>query len=308
VNASYLNMPIDPSWYLLGIVLALIDGFLNNIGILFQKMAINRLPEGKKVTRGLVKNKLWLFGFIVNGYLPMIFSIPAVLLIGPALLPGLEATGLIWLALASIRYLKERLKASEVIGIFLMVAAIFALAYSGLEIDITDYQYLIGTDFFTRLMIYTVAVAFGSLICFLLRRAGARRKDVLYALDSGLLTTLNNFWFALILAIVVHILAGAFALTELVIFICAIAITPPCEILGVHRLQKSFEFGQAANMRPIQQAPIQIAPIFYFFWIYMLPPPPGYPFSIPLTLIAIAFILVSMPLLSKRQASLKDMK
>lgn len=102
-------MPVDPFLYFLGIVLALVDGFLNNIGILFQKLAINRLPEGKKVTKGLVKNKVWLFGFIVNGYLPLIFSIPAVLLIGPALLPGFEATGLIWLALASVKYLKERL-------------------------------------------------------------------------------------------------------------------------------------------------------------------------------------------------------
>jgi hypothetical protein len=300
-------MPVDPFLYFLGILLALIDGFLNNIGILFQKLAINRLPEGKKVTKGLVKNKVWLFGFIVNGYLPLIFSIPAVLLIGPALLPGLEATGLIWLALASVKYLKERLKASEVIGILLMVAAIFALAYSGLEIDISDYQYLIGTEFFMRLVIFTIVIAALSFTCFALRRTGAHRKDILYATDSGLLTVLNNFYFSLIMAMVARILTGAFAPTELAMFITAIAITPPCEIMGIHRLQKAFEFGQASNMRPVQQAPIQIGPIFYFFWIYMLLPPYGW-LSVLLAGIAITFIIIATVLLSVRQASLRDKK
>jgi hypothetical protein len=298
-------MSIDPFFYFVGVVLALFDGFLNNIGILFQKMAINRLPEGKKVTRGLVKNRLWLFGFIINGYAPLIFSIPAGLLIGQALLPGLEATGLIWLALASVRYLKERLKSSEMIGIFLMVVAAFALAYSGLNFEPGDYDYSIGTQLFMRILVFTVIIALGSLTCFLLRRAGARRRAVLYALDSGLLTVLNNFYFFVILAILAHILAGIFALTELVTFVGAIAIAPLCEILGIHRLQKSFEFGQATNMRPVQQAPIQIGAIFYFFWIYMLLPPSGL-ISVFLAVTAVIFILVSTVLLSRRQASLRE--
>ncbi|WXG47211.1 MAG: hypothetical protein WED05_11225 [Candidatus Atabeyarchaeum deiterrae] len=297
-------MPIDPFWYSVGIVLALLDGFLNNIGILFQKMAINKLPEGKKVTKGLVKNKTWLFGFFVNGYAPMIFSIPAGLLIGQALLPGLEATGLIWLALASVRFLKERLRASEVIGIFLMVAAAFALAYSGLGFEPSDYQYSIGSPLFMRIVVFTVVVALGSLACFLLRRAGGRRKAVLYALDSGLLTVLNNFYFFVILSIVAHILTGTFVLTELAMFVVSIAITPPCEILGIHRLQKAFEFGQASNMRPVQQAPIQIGAIFYFFWIYLLLPVSGL-ISVILAATAIILIMTSMVLLSKRQASLR---
>lgn len=92
-----------------------------------------------------------------------------------------------------------------------MVASIFALAYSGLEIDISDYQYLIGTEFFVRLVVFTVIIAALSFVCFALRRTGARRKDVLYATDSGLLTVLNNFYFSLIMAMVARILSGAFA-------------------------------------------------------------------------------------------------
>ncbi len=298
-------MSIDPFWYIVGIVLALGDGFLNNIGILFQKMAINKLPEGKKVTKGLLKNKLWLFGFIVNGYLPMIFSIPAGLLIGQALLPGLEATGLIWLALASVRFLRERLKASEVIGIFLMVAAAFALAFSQLEFQPSNYEYSVWSPLFTRIVIFTVVVAMGSFACYVLRKAGSSRKAVFYALDSGLLTVLNNFYFFVILAIVAHILTGGFALGEVPMFAVSIAIAPPCEIMGIHRLQKSFEFGQACNMRPVQQAPIQIGAVFYFFWIYFLFPVSGL-ISVILAAAAVVLILTSMVLLCKRQASLKD--
>jgi uncharacterized membrane protein len=298
-------MPIDPFVYFVGIVLALADGFLNNIGILFQKMAINKLPEGKKVTKGLVKNKTWLFGFIVNGYAPMIFSIPAGLLIGQALLPGLEATGLIWLALASVRFLKERLKASEVIGILLMVAGAFALALSQLEFEPSDYQYVVGSLLFVRIVVFTVIVALGSLACFILRRAGSSRKAFLYAIDSGLLMVLNNFYFYVIMAIIAHIVTGGLALTEVPVFAASIAITPPCEILGVHRLQKSFEFGQACNMRPVQQAPIQIGAIFYFFWIYLLWPMSGL-ISLLLATSAIILILTSMVLLCKRQASMRE--
>jgi hypothetical protein len=275
------------------------------MGIVFQKMAINRLPEGQKVNRRLLKNKLWLFGFIMNGYMPLPFSMVALLLIGPTLVPGLEGSGMIFLALGSLKVLKERLKASEVAGILMIVAAIFSLVLSGLSIDISSYAYYLSSpDFFVRVAIFSVALASLSFFCFALRRTHKRRLGLLNALDSGFMWGINNFWFALIMAIVAHIVSGTFVLTEVYIIVVAVPLLISTEFLGVFRLQKSFEYGQAANMRPIQQTPIQIATIFYFFWLYLQPPP--YLYSMPLAIIGIVLLLIGMYLLSQRTASIKD--
>lgn len=295
------------STYLLGILLGLASGFVNNMGLVFQKMAINKLPEGQKVTRRLLKNKLWLLGYIINGYLPMPFSIFALYYIGPALLPGLEGSGMIFLTIGSLKILKEDLKHSEIMGILLVIVAIFCLAFSGLSVDITNYEYYLSSpDFFIRVIIFTAIVAVGSIAFLVLRRTRRSRLGVLNALDSGFMWVINNFWFALIMAVVAHVLLGTFVWTEVLILASAVPLLLSTEFLGVYRLQKSFEFGQAANMRPIQQTPIQIAPIFYFFALYLLPPPNE--LSLPLALIGIAFLLTGMYLLSRRQAMLKAIK
>jgi len=293
--------------FFLGVVLGLSEGIVNNMGLVFQKLAINRLPEGKKVTRGLLKNKMWLFGFIMNGYLSMPFAILALALIGPALLPGLDAFGLIFLAIGSLKILKESLKASEMIGIIMMVGAILLLIYSGLSISIESYEYAFGSDLVNRVILFTVIVALGSLCFFLSRRRTSKgKKAILYALDSGFMSVINSFWFAVLLAIVAHIMSGTVPFGELYVLAGSIPLLISTNFIGIYWLQKSFEFGPASIMRPIEQAPTQIAPIFYFFSVYMLAPVEAY--SLPLALTGILLVIVSMFLLSKRQASLRDIK
>nr|MDO8099136.1 DMT family transporter [Candidatus Njordarchaeota archaeon] len=293
--------------FLLGVALGLSEGIVNNMGIVFQKLAINRLPEGKKVTRGLLKNKMWLFGFIMNGYLSMPFAVAALALIGPALLPGLDAFGLIFLAIGSLKILKEHLKASEIIGIIMMVTAILFLIYSGLSITIENYQYVFGSDLFNRVLLFTLIVALGSLCYLLLRRRTSKgKKAILYALDSGFMSVVNSFWFAVLLGIVAHIISGTFPFGELYVLAGSIPLLIYTNFIGIYWLQKSFEFGQASIMRPIEQAPTQIAPIFYYFAVYMLAPVEFY--SLPFAVTGISLVLVSMYLLSKRQASLRDIE
>nr|MDO8099110.1 hypothetical protein [Candidatus Njordarchaeota archaeon] len=292
---------------MVGILLGLASGFVNNMGLVFQKMAINKLPEGQKVTRRLLKNKLWLLGYIINGYLPLPFSVFALYFIGPALLPGLEGSGMIFLTMGSLKILRENLKLSEIVGILLVIVAIFSLAFSGLSVDITNYEYYLSSpDFFIRVILFSALVILGSIVLLVLRRTRKSRLGVLNAIDSGFMWVINNFWFALILAVVAHILLGTFVWTESLIFASAIPLLLSTQFLGVYRLQKSFEFGQAANMRPIQQTPIQIAPIFYFFALYLLPPPSE--LALPLSVTGIALLLTGMYLLSRRQAMLRAIK
>jgi len=281
--------------YWLGIAIALLSGVSNNFGIVLEKMALNKLPEGRKVGRHLLKNPLWLLGFICNIIITTFLSFVAQFLIGPTLMPGLEATGMVILIIGSLRLLQENIKAPEIIGIALMIGAIFCLAFSQLSIDITDPS-IFTLDFLARVIIFTIIMIIGSFTTRILRAKLNKSKSILYAIDSGFMFCLNNFWIAALLGTIDNIFAGSFMPIELILFIMAIIILPIDNYLGIFLLQKALEFGQASNMRPIQQAPIQIVPIFYFFAIYLLPSPTI--LLIPLGIGGIALILISMIILS----------
>jgi hypothetical protein len=292
--------------YWLGVITALLTGTFDNLGAVFQKKAINALPEGRKVGKHLLRNRTWLFGFFQTQVLTTIFFFISQGLIGPTLTPGLSGAGLILLAVGSLRILKERIKASEMTGILLMVAAIFCLAFSKLEIDVDNIGFLAEVGFLTRVTIFTAIAALGAVICTVLRRSPQRSKATLYALDSGLMFVLSNFWTAIFVGVFATVILGDFVMGELLLFISAAIILPTSNYLGIYKMQKAYEFGQASRMKPTQQVPVQIAPFFYFFAVYMLPPPTE--LSLPLDVIAIALILVSMYLLLRRQAILESRK
>lgn len=292
--------------YWLGIAIGLASGAFNNFGIVLEKKALNKLAEGKKVGRHLLKNPLWLVGFICNIVITTLLNFTAQLLIGPTLVPGLEATGMIILIVGALRLLQESIKAPEVMGISLMIVAIFFLSFSGLSIDITNPSLLTSLGFLIRVIIFTIIMVIGALITRILRRKFVEYRGTLYAIESGFMFCLINFWIAPLLGTIGNVLKGTFIVNELVLFIMAIFILIICNYFGIFLLQKALEFGQASNMRPIQQSPIQIVPIFYFFAIFLLTPPSI--FSLPLAISGIALILVSMFLLSKRAAKLEAKK
>jgi multidrug transporter EmrE-like cation transporter len=292
--------------YWIGVLFGLLTGTFDNLGSVFQKKAINALPEGRKVTRGLLKNRLWLFGFFQTQVLTTIFFFIAQLMIGPTLTPALSGAGLIILAVGSLRILKERIRASEMLGIVLMVAAIFCVAFSRLDIDVDSLLFLSEAAFITRVIIFTAIVTVGAAICTIFRRSRQDIKGALYATDSGLMFALSNFWTAVFLGVFATVFSGSFVVGELFLFVSGAIMLPLSNYLGIYKIQKSFEFSNASKMKPTQQVPVQIAPIFYFFAIYMLPDPTGY--SLALDLIGVTLILVSMYLLLRRQATLETKK
>jgi hypothetical protein len=292
--------------YWLGIITGLLTGLFDNLGAVFQKKAINALPEGRKVGKHLLRNRTWLFGFFQTQVLTTIFFFVTVALIGPTLEPGLSGAGLVFLAVGSLRILRERIKASEMIGILLMVAAIFCLAFSMLRIDMSSLESLSEINFLIRVTVFTGIVVLASVMFVVMRRNPRRGKATLYALDSGLMFVLSNFWTGIFVGLFATVIIGDYVLGELGLFVSAAIILPTSNYLGIYRMQKAYEFGPASKMKPTQQVPIQIAPFFYFFAIFMLPPPTE--LSIPLDVTGIALILMSMYLLLRRQAILESRK
>jgi len=285
-----------------GVFAALLSGLLNNLGVLLQKKAINELPEGRKVGRHLLRNSLWLLGFTLNIPVTAVFAFIAVYLIGPTLVPGLQGSGLIALAIGSLTMLHEHIGTREVLGILLMVAGTFALAFSGLSISVSEYGDLESMGFMTRAVVFTGLFLLGSLFCHLLRRTDSAFRGVLYAVDSGFMFVISNFWMSPFIGVFPRVLSGTFAIAEFVLFALSVVILPLTTYLGIFTMQKSLEFGQASNVRPIQQAPIQIAPIFYYLSIFMLEPPE--PISLPLGALGVSLTLLSTFLLSRGRMSL----
>ncbi len=293
------------SFYWLGVSLAISSGLSNHLGTVFQKKVINELPDEAKFFRSLVKKRLWLSGLILQYGLGAILYMMAQLFIGPALIPGFMASGLIVLAIGSIKIVGETLNKAEILGIFLMILAFFLLGISELSIDIANTN-LVEISFLIRIIIFTLVVILFSFICYMLQRKSIRFKGILLATLSGLLFVLSNFWVSPLIGVIAKIFNGSFDLGELFIFIISCIILILSNVLGVMTIQKSFTVGQASNLVPIQQVPTLIAPIVIYFLIFLLTPPSV--FSIYYLIIGLTLIIISSFLLGKRSAQLEEIK
>ncbi|MFX1260013.1 MAG: hypothetical protein ACFFAN_19360 [Promethearchaeota archaeon] len=139
--------------YFLGVLFAIFAGFIINIGVLLQKKIINKNKNELKFMVSLVKNPLWIFGILLQIVIGgLIFYLIAIIFIGPALVPGLMASGLIILSLGSVKLLNEKVEKKEIIGTGLMIIGIFLLGLNQLTIHVSsfnmlDNSFLIGLQF-----------------------------------------------------------------------------------------------------------------------------------------------------------------
>lgn len=293
--------------YIIGVIAAIASGIFNNFGTVLQKKVVNDLTAGEKISRKLLMKPLWLVGLILQMVVGTLFFLIAYGAfipewgIGAALVPGLMAAGLIVLAVGSMRILKEKLKREELLGITLMIIAIVLLGFSELETRVTDIE-LENVGFLLRVIFFTIVLSGGAVFCEIYQRRGEKYRGIFYAVSSGCMFALSNFWVAPLTALLLIVFSGQFVLW----FIVAAIILVLTNIIGIYKIQQAFQYGQAANLIPIQQMPIQVAPIFVFFTIFMLPPVRVY--SLPFMITAITLIIVSSFLLAQRQAKLEDIK
>ncbi|MFX0104395.1 MAG: hypothetical protein ACFE75_02755 [Candidatus Hodarchaeota archaeon] len=293
------------NFYWLGILLAISSGTSNHLGTVFQKKVINELPDEAKFFRSLVKKRLWLSGLILQYGLGAILYMSAQFFIGPALIPGFMASGLIVLAIGSIKIVGETLNKAEILGIILMIMAFFLLGLSELSIEIATIN-LLEFAFLLRIVIFTLVVFLFCFVCYFLQRENKRFKGILLATLSGLLFVLSNFWVSPMIGVIAKIFSATFNLGELFLFIISCVILILSNVFGVMTIQKSFIVGQASNLVPIQQVPTLLAPIAIYFLIFLLTPPSV--FSIYYLIIGITLIIISSFLLGKRSALMEDIK
>ncbi len=127
--------------YLAGVALGVLGGVLTQFGQLLEKRAVNQFRGDSQENgffRRLLKSPTWLSGVFFGLGGGTVAYMLAQSLIGPALTPGLMASGLVILAVGSVRMNHETLNSSEIVGIFLMILGILSLGLSGLAINSTQ--------------------------------------------------------------------------------------------------------------------------------------------------------------------------
>jgi drug/metabolite transporter (DMT)-like permease len=263
--------------YLTGVAFGVIGGFLTQFGQLLEKRAVNQVQKDSHKNgfmRRLVKSPTWLSGAIFGLGGGTAAYMLAQSMIGPALTPGLMASGLVLLAIGSVRINHETLNKSEVLGIGLMILGILSLGLSGLSINSTQVKATLTDHGALQRIAAFTALFF--LLSFCTRRLAPRyhhRKGLLIALANGFLACLSDFWINPLLALILIVLGGTSTPTQFIIFAIAASILIISATMITWQSQLAFKVAQASNVVPVGQVPIQIAPILVYFFIFALTPP-----------------------------------
>jgi drug/metabolite transporter (DMT)-like permease len=280
---------------------------LSNSGVIIQKKVVNKvinnLPAKENLMKYLIRDKMWILGIVINFGIGSVFYLIAQSLIGPALIPGLMASGLIILAIGSRSVLKENLKKKEILGIFLMIIAISFLGFSGLSIEISN-KTIWEFNFLFRVSIFTLVLFLFSILLDILSRKAESFQGIPLAIFSGNMFALSNLWVSLLIGTISKVFGGSFILGELFIFIIACVILILTNIYGVIKIQQAFTVGHASNLIAIQQVPIQTWPIIIYFLVFLMPLTNI--ISLFFLFLAISFIVISAYLLGKRQAKIEQ--
>jgi hypothetical protein len=263
--------------YLSGVALGIMGGVLTQFGQLLEKRAVNQFRKDSQeygFFRRLIKSPTWLSGVFFGLGGGTVAYMLAQSLIGPALTPGLMASGLVVLAVGSVRMNRETLNASEIVGIVLMILGILSLGLSGLAINSAQVRITLASQSaLRRIAIFTVSFFTMSIITRSLASHIKDRRGMLIALANGFLSCLSDFWINPLLALIVIVLYGHGTLADVIIFTIASFILVMVASIVTWQNQLAFKVAQASNIVPVAQVPIQIAPILVYFFIFALTPP-----------------------------------
>ena len=211
----------------------------------------------KDFMRRLFRNWIWVLGVIFGLGGGTAAYMIAQSMIGPALTPGLMASGLVVLAIGSVQLNHETLNTSEMTGIGLMIIGILLLGFSELGINQTQVRATLADhNALFRIAIFTLSLFFISSVT---RSVASRingRKGMFIALTNGFLACLSDFWINPLLASILIVLGGNGSFTQEIIFVIAALILMTTATVITWQNQLAFKVAQASNVVPVAQVPI----------------------------------------------------
>jgi drug/metabolite transporter (DMT)-like permease len=283
---------------ILGVLLAVLASACNNLGLVLQKKVVNEVPPEKRdkgFYRTIMMRPLWIAGIVMQIGLSTAFLLSAQYFIGPTLTPGIMASGLVILVIGSILINHERIKAREILGIVLLMAATAMIGASGLEIEIrhVDFNH---SGLLERAMLFTAIIAAISIGLELIqRKAHASTKGVLLTFLVGCLYVMSDFWMSPLVGTIGSSLSFKASLREGILFVTACGALVLTNIFAIGKTQAAFKYGRASILVPLRHIPTLVAPVFVYLWVYALRP--GKAHSLPVFLAGAGIVLVSLFLL-----------
>ena len=164
----YLNLTklMADILYYMGILMALLATIMFNIAPVFQKQALDKMPEMDKGNvlksfLSLFKNKRWLTGFLIFLLASIPFAI-ATFWTGISVVQPLQSFGFIVLVIASSKMLGEKLnmQAKAAIGLMIIMPILIALSeVSPPQSDITQLAVQIDLYIFTAVILVIIGVS-----------------------------------------------------------------------------------------------------------------------------------------------------
>jgi hypothetical protein len=228
-----------------------------------------------------LRRPLWVLGLVLEIGVGTVFFLLAQAYAGPALVPGLMASGLVVLALGSAWFLREPLTYGDLLGIVTLIAAAVLLGLSHLSIDLAVFD-ILEAGFLRRAALFSVVVLALFLILLLLgrrkqrgHRNSARWRGLNHALRSGLLFVLSNFWVGPVTGTVLRLFRGRFSLPLAAMFAFTSAALVLTNLFGIAELQRAFRVSRASVAVPVQMLPTQVAPALVYLVVFRLQPPSG---------------------------------
>ena len=291
--------------YYLGILSGILSGIANFLGQILQKKAINDINKrkGTMTFKDVVTHPVWISGMACLLIFSTLFLIFAQLYVGPALIPGLIASGFIVLAIGSAKILGEKLNKEEIIAIGMLMVAIICLSASKLSIE-PDMDLFKGEFFVNRIAIVTSMCIVLWLYLFYLGRKSKKKKAILLSLGTAFPFIVGNIWMAPFIVTVGQLFSGALTPVTTRVLIISTILVAVVNIGGMVNMQIAMAEGNASIVIPMMQIPQQLSPVIIYFVIYAHKAP--HISSYFLLIIAIALITYAGFLLTRRQTELES--
>jgi hypothetical protein len=288
---------------LLGIFFAIFASASNNFGIVLQKKVVDAVPPESREQdffKSISRQPLWLLGLFLQLGLPTGFLLVAQYLIGPTLVPGLQGIGLILLVIGSVKLNNESLTPREYIGILLLIIATGLVGFSGLNIEVSAFDFQ-QSWFFRNTVVFTTVVLSGSLLLEIgQRRSDQFRKGLYLTILTGFLYVLSDFWTSSLVGTIGPVFELKANWTQWALFLIACVLLVSTNIVAIGKTQTTFKYGPASILIPIRCIPTLVSPIFVYYFVFNQVAPGSY--SLWFFLTGILLVFTGSVLLGRREA------
>jgi drug/metabolite transporter (DMT)-like permease len=256
--------------YLFGILSGLLVGIIYNSSSLIQKYAVSKTDPTKPLFRQLLSHPLWILSILGSGLFAFLFTLLGQMMIGPTLLPGLAALGIIIIPIGAQKFLHEKNGRREYLGIIVIIIGVILLSFSKLSINTEEISWL-EKSFFIKTIRYIGSLTSISLLLLVLGLFLKRRPQlttVLFSLSAGVALAMGNILTAPIshqvTLLTQHSAQDVSFIYLLVIGLYILAVN----VYAVVIMQYAYTVSHVSMLMPIQQTPIQIIPIISHFWFF----------------------------------------